>query len=136
MAWRPAKSLVRLRDQINQTAPNRSKANDGTIGDAAHAARNSDHNPWVKDGDMGVVTAIDITHDPEDGCDAEQMVQTLVRSRDTRIKYIIWNRRMISSQVQPWVWRDYAGKNPHTKHFHLSVKPDKDSYDATDTWQI
>jgi hypothetical protein len=67
MAWRPAKSLIQLRDQINQIAPNRSKASDGTIGDAAHASRASDHNPWVREGDAGVVTAIDITHDPDDG---------------------------------------------------------------------
>lgn len=136
MSWRPAKSLVRLRDQINRAAPNRSKANDGTIGDAAHKTRTSDHNPWVKDGNIGVVTAIDITHDPDDGCDAEQIVQALVDSRDPRIKYIIWDRRILSSQVQPWVWRDYDGKNPHTKHFHLSVKPSKENYDATEAWQI
>ncbi|HKV33547.1 MAG TPA: hypothetical protein VJP89_04485, partial [Pyrinomonadaceae bacterium] len=61
MAWRVAKSLLRLREQINELAPNRSKASDGTIGDAAHASRKSDHNPWVKDGSIGVVTAMDIT---------------------------------------------------------------------------
>ncbi len=136
MPWRTAKSLVRLRDQINQTALKRSKANDGTIGDTAHAARNSDHNPWVKDGNMGIVTAIDITHDPDNGCDAEQIVKALIRSRDARIKYIIWSRHIISSTVQPWQERDYSGSNPHTKHFHLSVKPNKDLYDSTDTWQI
>lgn len=136
MAWRPANSLIRLRDQINRAAPNRSKASDGTIGDAAHASRASDHNPWVKDGDVGVVTAIDITHDPDDGCDAEQVVQALARSRDPRIKYIIWNRRIVSSQVQPWLWRNYAGRNPHTKHFHLSVLPDKNRYDSIEAWQI
>jgi hypothetical protein len=136
MAWRPAKSLIRLRDQINQAAPHRSPASDGTIGDGHHKTRDSDHNPWVQDGDIGVVTAIDITHDPEDGCDAEQRVEALVRSRDPRIKYIIWNRRIISSQVQPWVWRNYTGRNPHTKHFHLSVKSDKASYDSVEAWQI
>jgi hypothetical protein len=136
MSWRPANCLVRLRDQINRKAPNRSKASDGTIGDSAHAARNSDHNPWVKDGSLGVVTAIDITHDPANGCDAEQIVQSLVSSRDTRIKYIIWNQRILSSQVQPWIWRDYNGINPHTRHFHLSVKASKDSYDMPDAWQV
>jgi hypothetical protein len=136
MAWRPAKSLIQLRNQINQLAPNRSKASDGTIGDGNHQSRASDHNPWVTDGDVGVVTAIDITHDPDDRCDAEQIVQALVRSRDARIKYIIWNRHIISSQVQPWVWRDYSGRNPHSQHFHLSVKPDKPHYDSTEAWHI
>jgi hypothetical protein len=136
MAWRTAQSLVRLREQINQKAPRRSKASDGTIGDAAHATRNSDHNPWVSDGAIGVVTALDITHDPGGGCDAEQIVQALINSRDARIKYIIWNRHIISSQVQPWVWRNYAGSNPHTRHFHLSVKSEKANYDSVVTWQI
>ena len=136
MAWRVAKSLLRLREQINQMAPERSKASDGTIGDAAHASRTSDHNPWVKDGNIGIVTAMDITHDIPHGCDAQALVDALVNSRDPRIKYIIWNRKKINSRVQPWVWRNYTGANPHTKHFHLSVLPDKSAYDSEESWQI
>jgi Putative peptidoglycan binding domain len=136
MAWRPAKSLIQLRDQINKLAPNRSKASDGTIGDASHQSRDSDHNPWVQDGGVGVVTALDITHDPGNGCDCEQIVQSLLNSRDTRIKYIIWNHRIVSSTVQPWLWRRYTGSNPHTKHFHLSVKADKVHYDSQKDWKI
>jgi hypothetical protein len=136
MAWRVAKSLLRLREQINQMAPNRSKASDGTIGDAAHASRTSDHNPWVKDGNIGVVTAMDITNDIANGCDAQALVDALVNSRDPRIKYIIWNRKKINSRIQPWVWRNYTGANPHTKHFHLSVRPEKAAYDSDESWQI
>jgi hypothetical protein len=79
---------------------------------------------------------LDITHDPDDVCDAEQIVQALVRSHDARIKYIIWHHRIINSQVQPWLWRINSGRNPHTKHFHLSVKPEKVHYESTDAWQI
>ena len=136
MAWRTAQSLVRLRAQINQKAPRRSTASDGTIGDENHLTRSSDHNPWVRDGAIGVVTALDITHDPGAGCDAEQIVQAVVNSRDARIKYIIWNRRIISSQVQPWVWRNYSGPNPHTRHCHFSVKSEKADYDSVAAWQI
>ena len=136
MAWRVAKTLIRLREQINEMAPDRSKASDGTIGDAAHASRSSDHNPWVKDGNIGVVTAMDITNDIAHGCDAQALVDALVNSRDPRIKYIIWNRKIVNSRIQPWVWRNYKGINPHTKHFHLSVFPDKALYDSTESWQI
>ena len=136
MAWRVAKSLIRLREQINELAPNRSKASDGTIGDAAHASRSSDHNPWVKDGTIGVVTAMDITNDVAHGCDAQALVNALVESRDPRIKYIIWNRKIINSRVQPWVWRNYKGVNPHNKHFHVSVIADKPLYDSTESWHI
>lgn len=136
MAWRTAESLKRLRKQVDLKAPNRSIANDGTIGDAAHATTNSDHNPWVKDGSIGVVTAIDITNDPDDGCDAHVIVKALVESKDPRIKYIIWNKQIVSSVVKPWTWRPYTGKNPHTKHFHLSVLPQKVLYDSIENWAI
>src|SRR5215472_9581086 len=61
--WRVAKSLARLRTQINDAFPQRSKSSDGTIGDAAHASRSSDHNPWIVDDGIGVVSAFDVTHD-------------------------------------------------------------------------
>ena len=136
MAWRTAESLKQLRSQVDLMAPRRRVANDGTIGDAAHAERDSDHNPWVMDGSVGVVTAIDITHDPASGCDAGLIVEALVASRDSRIKYLIWNRQLLSATIQPWVWRPYSGDNPHTAHFHLSVRPEKQFFDATGPWRI
>lgn len=69
--WRVATCLTALRDKINALAPRRSRAADGTIGDAMHRTRSSDHNPWVEDGRLGVVTAIDITDDPGKGCSAK-----------------------------------------------------------------
>src|SRR5262245_33953750 len=49
-AWRVAQCLLTLLGQVDELAPKRSRRCDGTIGDAAHAARTSDHNPWVIDG--------------------------------------------------------------------------------------
>lgn len=136
--YRVAESLLTLRRQINLMAPGRSRASDGAIGDTAHQNQGSasDHNPWVKDGTMGVVTAMDITDDPANGCSARNIVDELVINRDNRIKYIIWNKRIISSSVAPWVWRDYSGTNPHDKHFHISVGSSKALYDAPRAWKI
>lgn len=138
--WRAANSLLKLRDQVNARAPRRNKASDGTIGDRAHCQRNSDHNPWVRDGSIGVVTAIDITQDPTGGCDVNTIVEAIRASRDSRVKYIIWNRRIANSAAiggtDPWQWRPYTGANPHTRHMHLSVKPDKANYDSTAAWAI
>lgn len=139
MAWRLAKSLEQLRSQVNKASPNRSKASDGTIGDAAHASRSSDHNPHIRDGSMGVVTALDITHDPAHGVDIQTLADQLVASRDPRIKYIICNRRIVSGsgQSQPaWRWRSYGGSNPHSKHVHVSVKGSKTLYDDTSPWDF
>lgn len=140
MKWRIAESLLQLRSQINAAHPKRSKLSDGNIGDAAHATRDSDHNPHVKDGKMGVVTAVDVTHDPKNGCDATKIAAALVESRDDRIKYLIWNRSMVSSYpshgTAAWTWRGYSGANPHNKHLHISVIGSKSLYDSTDAWAL
>jgi Transglycosylase SLT domain len=134
--WRVANSLDRLLEQVNQLAPNRKKASDGSIGDPNHQRRNSDHNPWVIDGTLGVVTARDITHDPKNGCDAQAIADAIVASKDKRVKYIIWNKRICNSQVSPWKWRAYGGANPHTKHIHISVLPQKSKYDDESNWNL
>ena len=134
--WRVAESLQRLLEQVNQMAPGRSKASDGSIGDPRHQSRNSDRNPWVIDGNIGVVIARDITHDPANGCDAQKIADSIVASRDPRVKYIIWNRRICNSKVQPWTWRPYTGTNPHNKHVHISVLPEKSKYDDRSDWQL
>lgn len=136
MAWRLANSLSTLRKQINAQFPARSRVSDGSIGDAQHASRSSDHNPWVRDGVTGVVTAIDITNDPVHGLSSQALAEALVESRDPRIKYIISNRRIISSIDKPWVWRAYNGKNPHNHHVHISVHSAKVFYDDTQPWII
>lgn len=140
MTWRLAKSLETLRTQLNEAYPERRKSSDGTIGDEAHASRSSDHNPWVKDGRVGVVTAIDFTHDPERGVNSQKLADAIIASRDSRIKYVISNKKICASTkvngVAAWTWRPYSGSNPHNKHMHLSVKADKASYDDTGKWQL
>lgn len=138
IAWRVAESLLTLRKQINAAAPARSKASDGTIGDTRHQGTGSDHNPHIVDGAKRVVSAMDITHDPGHGCDAGKLAASLHASRDSRIKYIIWNRRIANSAAvgtsAPWTWRPYNGRNPHDHHVHISVKAQKSLYDSTAAW--
>lgn len=130
MSWRLAKSLVTLRDQINAAYPARDKSSDGTIGDERHATTSSDHNP----NGAGVVCAMDITHDPAHGVDARKLAEKFVASRDARIKYLISNAQIVSSKVQPWVWRSYSGVNAHRHHMHISVMGDQAHYDDTHPW--
>ena len=129
--WRVAKSLDTLLAQINAAYPNRSKVADGAIGDAAHAASVSDHNP----DQYGVVRARDYTHDPARGFDAHAMADRIVASRDPRIKYVISRGRIASSTISPWVWRPYDGSNRHDHHAHVSVVPDARA-DSTKPWTI
>lgn len=134
MTWRMAKSLEVLLAQINAMSPNRDKSSDGGIGNAEHSARTSDHNP----NDDGVVCARDFTHDPAHGIDSEQLAEALRVSHDTRIKYIISNRKISASYAtggrQAWEWRPYSGANPHNHHCHVSVLGDAVHYDDTRAW--
>lgn len=129
--WRVAYGLDKLLEQINDIAPNRNKASDGSIGDADHQNTTSDHNP----DQFGIVRARDFTHDPNSGADMHQIAESLRLSRDPRIKYVIFNRRIFSATTQPWVWRPYSGDNPHDKHMHVSVVPTKVA-DDTSPWEV
>jgi hypothetical protein len=89
---------------------------------------------------MGVVTARDFTHDAKHGCDCAKLAASLRQSRDPRVKYIIWNWQICWSVARQggaaWAWRRYQGKNGHTHHLHLSVKPVKSLYDSEQPWSL
>jgi hypothetical protein len=126
MAWRAMASLLVLRDQVNALAPDRSTASDGLVGDAAHQQTNSDHNPhYVPGVGDNIVTALDLTHDPDHGFDSYRFAEVLRRNRDRRIKYVISNYRIFSSYTSgsraAWTWGAYSGPDPHTNHVHTSV---------------
>lgn len=138
--WRPARSLDQLLDEVNRAAPKRSKAADGCIGDPAHAARSSDHNP----NPVGVVRARDFTHDPAHGLDAGVLAERIRRlglaghPALAAGAYVIWSDRIASATRDgaPWDWEPYAGDNPHTKHVHVSVSASRSGYDSPAPWGV
>lgn len=138
MAWRLAKSIKTLLDQVNAENPHRRKDSDGGIGNAEHAARNSDHNPYIIVKGQGVVRAFDFTHAPETGFDAYAFAEMLLKNKDTRIRYVISNRKIASGKdgSQPWVWRPYSGKNPHDHHTHVSVTENEAEFDNPKSWNL
>lgn len=144
MAWRVADSLQVLRGELNKAYPDRDRTSDGTIGDAAHASRTSDHNPFVIDENgIGVVRAYDIDEDldgqqADTGRDAAAVVDhlhALAVAGDPRIRYTIYEGR-IASEKQGWAWRPYTGVNAHKKHCHLSVSLEQIHYDSIAPWGI
>lgn len=107
-----AGSLDRLFDEVDAVWPARSKASDGWIGDRAHAARKSEHNP---DG-RGVVHAIDIT---TAGIDKARVLKALISH--PAVWYVI-NDGRIWSRTYGWKARRYTGANPHAHHIHVSLR--------------
>jgi hypothetical protein len=140
MTWRAMSSLLVLRDQANAIAVGRSTASDGLVGDTAHQAEESDHNPHNVPG-VGpeMVTALDLTHDPAHGFDSYLFAEVLRTHRDRRIKYVISNHRIFSSYATStraaWTWGTYTGTDPHTNHVHVSVL-DAAVSDTSTPWDL
>ncbi len=132
MSWRLAKSLIKLREQINAAYPSRDKTSDGTIGDTAHRNRKSDHNP----NDKGVVCAIDIDEDLRGNRTLEQVITAIRASRDKRVKYIIYEGRITEPGSDLQRWKKYTGANPHSHHAHISVNSDPRLYDDARDWSL
>lgn len=131
MTWRVAESLKTLRGQINAAYPNRDKTSDGSIGDTAHSARKSDHNPNA----AGVVCAIDIDEDLTPSNTVAGIVAQIQMSRDPRVKYIIYEGQ-ITVKGDITQWKPYHGVNPHRHHAHISVVGDARLYDDPSPWHI
>lgn len=132
-AWELVPSLVALRSEFNALAPNRDKASDGAVGDAAHQQTSSDHNPdetsdALRDHDpdsKNEVHAIDVDRDlREPGVIMEDVVQHILsRCRsgaENRLKYVIFDRRIWSAS-SGWRQNAYNGSNPHDHHAHFSA---------------
>jgi hypothetical protein len=127
-----SKAAKQLREQFDDTFPDRDRLSDGWIGDTRHQAKPSDHNPDAN----GWVRAIDIDRDlykggkPDNMGDLVDQVRLACKSKsEKRISYIIFDGR-ICSPILNWKWRKYTGANKHTKHAHFSFKKEADNDEA------
>ncbi len=127
MSWRLARSLESLRAEVDARWPDRDRTSDGTIGDPAHSARTSDHNP----DHLGVVRALDLD-DNDDRPEAEGIGRVIAehirRTSPAPVKYLIYHGQICAAYAvgghPPWAWRPYSGPNAHLPHLHVSVMPD------------
>jgi hypothetical protein len=123
------KAGQQLREQFDDTFPDRDRTSDGWIADARHvAAGKSDHIPSI---DSKTVRAIDVDRDvsgkakPDLMPDIADQIRLCAKAGDKRISYIIFNGRIASPRLG-WRWRKYAGSNPHKHHCHISFTPKGD----------
>ena len=102
-----AKAVLR---QATALRPKRKKASDGLLPSAAHRKQSptSDHNTGY---------AVDLTHDPANGIDCQDIYKKL--QQDKRVKYLIFKGKIWSAQNGELV---YKGINQHNKHLHISIK--------------
>lgn len=138
--WRLAKACETLRNQLDTLYPKRDRESDGGIGNAEHASRKSDHNPWIVDGKYGVVSAFDVDREIDSATKffSRTLADALRSSHDERIKYLISDGQICSGAAGPdaWKWRPYTGVNAHKHHMHLSVRAEKRYYDSVAPWSF
>jgi hypothetical protein len=124
------KAGQQLREQFDDSYPDRDRTSDGWIADGRHlAAGTSDHIP---DSSSGIVRAIDVDRDVSSKAKPDLMPYIADQLRaaaktDKRIKYIIFDGK-IASVKSAWRWRPYTGINKHRHHLHISFtsKGDQD----------
>lgn len=118
---------VKLRRQIDVKFPKRSRKSDGWIGDRAHQARKSDHNPDKN----GWVHAIDIDEKMGSGWrrggrNARKLANQLRRYAASglpggdRVKYVVYENRLTSGTYKSSWWKWRPGNWGHEYHIHVS----------------
>lgn len=115
---------VKLRKQVDRRWPKRDRRSDGWIGDRAHQARKSDHNPdrhgWVHALD------IDADLDKNDPKAAQRLANQLVAYAKSgkpgadRIKYVVFNDRIASGTYKNTYWEWRGSGYGHMHHIHVS----------------
>lgn len=148
VSWVLVPCLAALRAEFDQLAPDRDRRSDGSVGDPAHAATSSDHNPDetgrtpFEDADnINEVHAIDVDDDldPWRPDLMEQAVQRIVaRHRsgfDDRLQNVIYRRR-IWSRTWGWTEQPYTGTSPHDGHAHFSSRYASGSEADTNPWGV
>ena len=136
MAWYKAKWINPFFDALNTIAPNRDKASDGTIGDTAHQASSSGHNPDDTAGSKAErqdadskpeVRAADAGANLRSNITMQMVVDAILATPAdrNRLIYIIFNG-YIWSASNGWKRAAYTGSDKHRSHVHLSGHPDSD----------
>ena len=121
------KAGQQLREQIDDSFPDRDRKSDGWIGDVRHQkAGTSDHLP---DKTNGYVRAIDVDANLDSRANSSAYLADQIRlcaKKDKRISYVI-HLGKIASRKSLWRFVKYRGINAHHSHIHISFTKEGDT---------
>ena len=115
VAKKATPAAIAVLRQATAIAPSRMKVSDGLLPSNAHLKQSptSDHNTGF---------AVDLTHDPKNKIDCDDIFQKL--KEDKRVKYLIFKGKIWSKERAGEGDREYTGSNKHNKHLHISIEED------------
>lgn len=123
-----SKAAAQLREQIDDSYPDRSRKSDGWNADYNHKRRGkSDHIPDATAN--FVVRAIDVDARLSDDKRTSAYLADQLRQyakHNGRILYVI-HLGQIASPIFNYKWRRYRGYNLHNHHIHISFRKDQDN---------
>ena len=121
------KAGQQLREQIDDSYPDRDRKSDGWIADARHTkAGTSDHIP---DPINSIVRGLDLDANLDSRADTSiylaDQIRLCAKNGDKRIAYVIFKGRIASSKKN-FAWRSYSGFSRHDHHIHISFTKEGD----------
>lgn len=123
--------------EVNSAYPRRDHTSDGSIGDAAHQATSSDHNPGgPASPSPGRVDAVDIDEDltkPNDKASMYRIIDAF--EKHPSAEYWIYEGQ-IAERTEGWDRNLYRGSNPHTHHAHFNFRETKKAHNSTQPFGI
>ncbi len=124
--WHLNPFLTSFREAVNEAYPRRGKASDGTLGDLAHAARSSEHNPDT-DGSVDAwdmdVNLLGSSTPTGTAAELAEVRAVLARfQKQPGAQLWIFRGKIANRDVDNWRVREYDGPNPHDHHAHLQSK--------------
>jgi peptidoglycan hydrolase-like protein with peptidoglycan-binding domain len=135
MQWHLNAALTQFRAEVNATFPKRDKQSDGTVGDLAHQAGSSEHNP-DPDGSVDAWDCdVDLDGTNDDHGPAAK-IEALKQAFQAHPASQLWihNGQIANRDVGKWKRRPYTGKNAHHRHIHFQSRPSQET-NAT-PWRV
>jgi peptidoglycan hydrolase-like protein with peptidoglycan-binding domain len=125
--WYLNEFLTSWRNAVSKRYPLRTKASDGSIGNLAHQATVSEHNPdpdgsvdaW--DCDLNLLGSKTATGSAAEVRAMKELIAEFQKQPQAQLW--IFQRHIANRDIGNWKVRAYNGRSPHDEHCHFQSRP-------------